>query len=106
MQVENECDNFALQIKILQSVSMISTSLINLVKLYGGLVLGSSQFLLLPQLPKILLLISKVVTSDLKIIILICWSKSVTHSLYNAQISLIIFYYRWKISTFFLNREI
>ena len=36
---------------------------------YGGLVLGSSQFLLLPQLPQIMTLASKVVKIDSKIII-------------------------------------
>ena len=46
---------------------------------YGGLVLGSCQFLLLPQLPQKMILNSKVVKKDSKIIISLCWSKSVTH---------------------------
>ena len=57
---------------VLQSLSGIWTSL-NLVKLgYGGLVLGSSQFLLLPKLPQKMMIASKVVKSDSKIIILLC----------------------------------
>jgi len=43
-----------------------------------GLVLGSSQFLLQPQVTQKMALISSVVKIDLKIIILL--SKSVTHS--------------------------
>jgi len=39
---------------------------------YGGLVLGSSQFLILPQLPLKMMLASKVVKIDLKIIISLC----------------------------------
>ena len=38
---------------------------------YGGPVLGSSQFLLLPQLPQKMMLASKVVKIDSKIIILL-----------------------------------
>ena len=39
---------------------------------YIGLILGSNQFLLLPQLPQKILLASKVVKSDSKIIISLC----------------------------------
>ena len=48
--------------------------LLNLVKIRndGGLVLGFSQYSLQPQLPQKMTLTSKVVTIDLKIIILIC----------------------------------
>ena len=53
----------------------------NLVKFsYGGLVLGSGQFLQCPQLPQGMTLASKVVKSDSKIIISLCLSKYVTHS--------------------------
>ena len=45
----------------------------------GGLVLGLSQFLLLPLLPQKMNLSSKVVKSDSKIIISLHKSKSVTH---------------------------
>jgi len=38
----------------------------------GGLILGSSQFSILPQLPPKILLDSKVVKIDPKIIILLC----------------------------------
>ena len=47
---------------------------------YGGLVLGSSQFTLLPQLPQKMTLNLKVVKFDSKVVILLCKSKSVTHS--------------------------
>jgi len=47
----------------------------------GGLVLGSRQFSILPQLPPKILLDSKVVKIDPKMIILLRLSKSVTHSL-------------------------
>ena len=54
---------------------------INFVKLgNGGSVLGLGQFLLLLQLPQQMTLASKVVKSESIIIILLCWSKSVTHS--------------------------
>ncbi len=46
---------------------------------YGSSVLGSSQFSILPQLPPKILLNSKVVKIDPKIIISLCLSKSVTH---------------------------
>ena len=46
----------------------------------GGSVFGSSQFSILSQLPSKMLLDSKVVKINPKIIILLCWSKSVTHS--------------------------
>ena len=46
---------------------------LNLEKLaYGDLVLGSNQFLLLPQQPQKMILASKVVRGDSKIIISIC----------------------------------
>jgi len=46
---------------------------LNLVRLaYSGKVLGSSQFLLLPQQPEKVKIPSKVVKSNLKIIILLC----------------------------------
>jgi len=48
----------------------------------GGSVLGSSQFTLLPQLTLKILLHSKVVKIDQKIILLLCKSKSETHSVY------------------------
>jgi hypothetical protein len=48
---------------------MIVDSTESLGKLNGGLVLGSSQFLILPQLPPKILLDSKVVKIDPKIII-------------------------------------
>ena len=51
---------------------------LNLVKLgNGGLVSGSSQFLLLPQLPQKMILPSKKGKGGSKIIILHCYSKSV-----------------------------
>ena len=53
---------------------------------YGGLVLGSSQFLLLPQLPHKMMLVSKVVKSNSKIIIPQRQSKSVTHSVASKHI--------------------
>ena len=57
--------------------SVMDLDKLSLVKLcYGGLVFGSSQFLLLSKI----LLASKVVKKDLKIIILLRYSKSVTHS--------------------------
>ena len=43
---------------------------------YGGLVFGSTQSLLLPQLPQKMMLASKVVKSDSKIIISLLQSKS------------------------------
>ena len=50
----------------------------------GGLVLGSSKFLIVPQLPQKILLNSKVVKSDSKIISSLCLpkvlSKTLTHS--------------------------
>ena len=58
------------------TASIIELDKHNLVKLcYGGFVLGSSKFPLLH-----LMLNSKVVKIDLKIIILLRWSKSVTHT--------------------------
>jgi len=45
-----------------------------------GLVLGLSQFSILPQLPPKIMLNSKVVEIDPNIIISFCQSKSVTHS--------------------------
>ncbi len=47
---------------------------------YGSLVLGSSQFSILPQLPPKIMLDSKVVKIDPKIMISLCYFKSVTHS--------------------------
>jgi hypothetical protein len=47
-------------------------------KLNGGSVLGLGQFSILPQLPSKIMLDSKVVKIDLKIIISLCLSKSVT----------------------------
>ncbi len=47
---------------------------------YGGLILGSSRFSILPQLPLKILLDSKVVKIDPKIVISLHKSKSVTHS--------------------------
>ena len=45
----------------------------NLVKICnGGLVLGSSQFSLLPKLPQKMMLASKVVTIESKIVISLC----------------------------------
>ena len=52
---------------------------LNLIKLgYSCLVLGSSQFLIMPQLPQKMMHASKVVKNDLKIIISLSSSKSVT----------------------------
>jgi len=48
----------------------------------GGSILGSKQFLILSQLPSKILLNSKVVKINQKIIILLCKSKSVTHSVW------------------------
>ena len=54
---------------------------LNLVKICnGGKVLGSSQFLILPQLPQKTMLASKEVKNNSKIVILLHLSKSVTHS--------------------------
>jgi len=47
---------------------------------YGGLILGSSQCTLLPQLPLKMMLDSKVVKIDSNVIILLRYSKSETHS--------------------------
>ncbi len=47
---------------------------------YGGLALGQSQFSLLPQMPQKIMLNLKMVKFDSKIIISLCKSKSVTHS--------------------------
>ena len=47
---------------------------------YGGQILGLSQSSLLPQLPRKMTFASKVVEIDSKIIILLCQSKYVTHS--------------------------
>ena len=53
---------------------------LNLVKfVYGGVVLGSSKFSLLPQLSQNIMLASKVVKADSKIIISLCKSKYVIH---------------------------
>jgi len=55
----------------------------NMVKIsQGGMVLGLNQFLPLPQLPQKMILASKVVESNLKIIISLPLYKSVTHSVY------------------------
>ena len=55
--------------------------ILNLDKLaYGGLILGSSQFSILPKLPQKMVLDSKVVKIDSKIIISSLKSKSLTHS--------------------------
>ena len=52
-----------------------------LVKLgYGGWILGSSQFLPQPHLRQKMTFALKVVKRDLKMIISLCQSKSVTHS--------------------------
>jgi hypothetical protein len=45
-----------------------------------GLILSSSQFLLLSQLPQKMKLVSKVVKSDAKVIILLLWTKSMKHT--------------------------
>ena len=47
---------------------------------YGGKVLGSSQFPLLPQLPQKMTLASKVVKIDSRQVISLRYAKSVTHS--------------------------
>ena len=53
----------------------------NLVKLgYDGSVLGLKQYMLLALLPQKMMLPSKVVKNDSKMIILLHWSKSLTHS--------------------------
>ena len=46
----------------------------------GGKALGSSPFLLLPQVPPKTMLASKVVKIDSKKVISLCYAKSVTHS--------------------------
>jgi len=51
----------------------------------GGSILGLSQFPILSQLPPKILLDSKGVQIDPKIIITTCYSKSVTHSVVNSQ---------------------
>ena len=66
---------------VLPAVRTRDLDKLNLVKLaYGGKVLGSSQFLLLPQLPQKATLRSKLVKNDSKLIISIYGSKSLTHS--------------------------
>ena len=57
--------------RMLQGVSGILTILVKLA--YDGLVLGSTQFLLLPQLSQKMMFASKVVKNDSKIIILLCF---------------------------------
>ena len=65
----------------LPTVCIKNLDKLNLVKIRnGGLVLGLSQFLLQPQLSQKMILDSKVVESDSKIITSVCLSKSVTHS--------------------------
>ncbi len=62
--------------------------MLNLVKFaYERLILGLSQFLLLPLLPQKTILPSKVVKRESKIIILFLYSKSVTSSLYSPLFS-------------------
>ncbi len=51
----------------------------------GGSILGSSQFSIMPQLPPKILLNSKVVKIDPKIIISLHYYKSVTHSVVVTQ---------------------
>ena len=57
--------------RMLQGLSGILTILVKLA--YDGLVLGSTQFLLLPQLSQKMMFASKVVKNDSKIIILLCF---------------------------------
>jgi len=47
---------------------------------YGALLSGSSQFTLLPQLPQKMTLNLKVANTNLKAIILLHYSKTVSHS--------------------------
>ena len=55
---------------------------LNLVNLaYGGLVLGSSQFTLLSEMPQKMMPTSKVVKNDSKVIILLRQSKSMSDKL-------------------------
>ena len=69
-----------------------------------GLVLGSSKFLLLPQLPKKRCLLQKWSKRDSKIIISLRVSKSVTHSIAARSICLVLqaFAYR-EMTTSFLS---
>ena len=61
------------------TVSITDLDKLNFVKLdYGGLVLGYGQFLLLPQLPQKITLVSKS-SKWLKNIIFVCWAKCLTH---------------------------
>ncbi len=62
-------------------VHILDLDKLNLVELvYSGLVLGSSPFLLLPKVSQKMILASKVVKIDLKIIILPYKSKSMTQT--------------------------
>ena len=57
-------------VKVLLTVRIKDLDKLNLIKLaYGGLVLGLNYILLLPQLPHKIMLASKVVKRDSKIII-------------------------------------
>ena len=59
------------------TVHIMDLDKLNLVKFcYGGLILGSSLFSLLPQLPQKMTIAFKVDKIDLKIIFLLCYSKS------------------------------
>ena len=59
------------------TVHIMDLDELNLVKFcYGGLILGSSLFSLLPQLPQKMTIAFKVDKIDLKIIFLLCYSKS------------------------------
>ena len=71
---------------ILSMVRIKDLDKLNLLKLaYGDLVLGLSQFFLLPQLPQNKTLASKLLKSDSKITILLHWSKYMTHSVHSLQ---------------------
>ena len=67
--------------KFFSTVCITDLNKLNLVKFaYGGLVSGSSKFLPLPQLPQKMMIASKVVKNDPKIMILLPQSKSMTNS--------------------------
>ena len=78
---EFDCNYVVAECLKLSTVRMKDLDKLKLVKLaFGGQVLSSSQFLLLHHLPENMTLASKVVKIDSKIIIRLCRSNFVTHS--------------------------
>jgi len=59
---------------------------------FFDLVLGPSQFSILSQLPQKMILPSKVVKGGLKIIISLCQSKSMTHSVEVKYVAVSLYY--------------